>query len=444
MKITEEAIQAEKVLLASMLNYSNQFVRYGGELHPAIWNVAEHQILFQLMRQQYVDHGQIDLLGLRHMLTEKKIDLSLINDLPQGISQQSLDIYLNIIRETYQRRAYAQLAQELANTVIADNSDTGQLYELVQQTLKQQSEVLSYNKTKRIGDIISEAIHQKLRSGTIEWFSQKLQSVVGHIKNGELSVIGGRPGMGTQALCINQALYTALHHNIPVLYISLKTPAWQLVLEMAALRMDREVSGITQDDLTDTSTQTNEVIKELNNAPLHIVDDPTLHVYDLIQLMRYHFTNNQVKLFVIDDIQSLFLPTQYKSRDRELTIICHALKTLAKELNVPILCTSQVARYAEKRGGSITPILSDLRDSGSIEEVAATVLMLCRPAYYGRMEFEDGTSTHTALEVNVAKNSDGEQKTIRLLYLPSCRYVGDEFTDPGYQVPPSRQHEFDE
>jgi replicative DNA helicase len=444
MKITEEAMLAETIVLASLLNYGNQFLRYGIELHPKIWSVPAHQVLFQAMRQQYAEHGQIDLVGLRHTLTEKGVDLSVINNLPPGISHQSLDIYIKIIRDFYQKSSFVKLGYELIEAGNKDDVWAAQLDIMVQDAMRSQSEVLSYNKTKRIGDVISDAMAQKLRSGTIPWFSQRLQSCLGHIKNGEITIVGGRPGMGTQAFCINQVLHTALDGNTSVLYISLKTPAWQLVLEMAALTLGKKVSEVSQEDMTDTNTESGKVIEALNNAPLHLIDDPTLNINELIQLMRYHYVYNQVKFIVIEDIQHLFLPKQYKSRDRELTIICHELKALAKEFNIPIFCSSQISRLPEKRGGFNFPMLSDLRDSGSIEEIAATVLMLYRPECYGRTEFEDGTSTFRQMEVHVAKNTDGSLQTVRLMYNPPYLFIGDEIISHSYYIPTSRQNEFDD
>jgi replicative DNA helicase len=224
---------------------------------------------------------------------------------------------------------------------------------------------------------------------------------------GELVVIGGRPGMGKTQLVINLALNIST--TFPLLYFSLDLSSFALSSRFLASLSSINIQKIIQNKLNDEEKDNlNDAVKKLDDYKIFVNDSSNYSIQALKEHCKKHIEENGVKVIIIDYLQ-LISPLKYRNnREYEISIITRELKNIAKEFNVCVIVSSQLSRAVESRGGDKRPMLSDLRESGSIENDADMVIFIYRPEYYGIYEDADGNSTLRITELIVAKNRNGE------------------------------------
>jgi replicative DNA helicase len=188
----------------------------------------------------------------------------------------------------------------------------------------------------------------------------------------------------------------------------------------------------------------------LKEAPIYLLDNSRLSVFELRSIFKQYKLSHDIKLIMIDYLQLVQTSKRFSTREQEISMITKTLKLIARELNIPIMVSSQLSRSVERRGLNVTPLLSDLRESGSIEQDADKVIFLNRPEYYALNEFEDGTSTKGKADVIIAKNRTGPQASIRMNFRKECMLFEEDNTyapnngKPQFEVPASRKNEFDD
>jgi replicative DNA helicase len=239
-----------------------------------------------------------------------------------------------------------------------------------------------------------------------------LDSQINGFSKGELCVIGCRPAMGATTLLINMLIETCLNKNIPSAFISLKKSAnqWSTHFFKVLSSFDL-VTDFSADDLLVLSRTPlfESYFKKMEEAPLFFTDHRCKQMHVLESEIRALHANHKVELFFIDTLQELSLNRQFRgSHEQEIALITAKLKSLSIELNIAIVVTSRLSRAVESRGGMKRPNLSDLRESGAIEQDADKVLFIYRPEYYGISHDEFGDSTVGRMELIVAKNSTGK------------------------------------
>lgn len=291
----------------------------------------------------------------------------------------------------------------------------------VESTLPVSIGKLTSDRLKELTDL-TNIDHQFLKTGFVEF-----DEIFGGIMKGELMVVGGRPGMGKTTFMINLCTNMASIGK-PVAYISLELSNFQV-----ANRFISHSSKISLHELTKgfpTPKQLVEIkaaVDRFNDLPLFVYDQYNSSVFEIIERIRYLKDHHKVELVMIDYLQ-MVTASRNKYREAELAFISREFKKLAKELNIAIVASSQLSRQVENRpGGSKRPQLSDLRESGAIEQDADKVLFLYRPEYYGIEFDENNEPTKRLLELIMAKNKSGNLETIRL----KCEKYFTGFTDYG-------------
>lgn len=238
-------------------------------------------------------------------------------------------------------------------------------------------------------------------------------------KNGELIVIGGRPAMGKTAFGISMIRNIAILNRIPVAFFSLEMSSVQFMNRFLS-----NVSGVevNQDELY--SKQEHRLLddaeKIIEDAPVFLDDTPSLSVHELRTKASRLVREHQIKLIIVDYFQLLNASGMaFGNREEEIGVITRSLKALAKELNIPIIAFSQLNRSVENREGieGKRPQLSDLRDSGSIEQDADMICFIHRPEYYKILQDDKGNDLHGMAEIIVAKNRNGKMGDARLRFL---------------------------
>ena len=238
----------------------------------------------------------------------------------------------------------------------------------------------------------------------------------------DLIIVAARPGMGKTALTLSMARNIAVNSDIPVAFFSLEMSSVQLIT-----RLISSETGLSSEKLRTGKLekheweQLNVKVKTLEKAPLFIDDTPSLSIFDLRAKARRLASQHGIKMVIIDYLQLMTAGGSQKggNREQEISTISRNLKALAKELNVPVIALSQLSRAVETRGGSKRPILSDLRESGAIEQDADIVSFIYRPEYYKIEEWDDEerTPTQGQAEFIVAKHRNGGLDNIRLKFV---------------------------
>ena len=238
---------------------------------------------------------------------------------------------------------------------------------------------------------------------------QYLDEDFGGLSLGELVVVGGRPGMGKSQFVIN--LVSNICDRKPILFFSFDLTPSTLTSRILSNRTGIAVNNIIQNQLVNADINLIKLAaKQLENSKLFISDIGVSNVNQTIEIIKEHVELYNTKIVVIDYLQLLGLGKYNTGREAEIGHICRVLKMCAKELNISIVLLSQLSRAVETRGSSKKPQLSDLRDSGSIEQIADKVWLLYRPEYYmiDELDDDDFTSTNCILMLLVAKNKNGK------------------------------------
>jgi replicative DNA helicase len=243
--------------------------------------------------------------------------------------------------------------------------------------------------------------------------------VTGGWQKSDLIVIAARPGMGKTALVMSMARNMAVDYKRPVAFFSLEMNALQLVTRLISSETQLPAEKLKRGLLeTYEWEQLNSKIANLTEAPLIIDDTPALSIFELRAKARRLKQQKDINLIVIDYLQLMSIGSESRgNREQEISNISRSLKSLAKELNIPVIAISQLSRAVETRGGSKRPILSDLRESGAIEQDADLVVFIYRPEYYKIEYFEDQAPTKDTAEIIIAKNRNGATKDIRLKFV---------------------------
>ncbi|MBR5678388.1 MAG: AAA family ATPase [Paludibacteraceae bacterium] len=256
---------------------------------------------------------------------------------------------------------------------------------------------------------------------------------------GDLVIIAARPSVGKTAFALTMARNMAADHHIPVAFFSTEMSSEQLMTRLLVSE-----AGLSADKLRGAKKMNpqewrrlNEAIGRLEQVPMSIDITGSISIHELRAKARRLVSREHVKIIIVDYLQHMTGPPSAQSREQEVAAISRMLKDIAIELNVPVIALSQLNRDMEKRGGNKRPQLSDLRDSGSIEQDADIVMFLHRPEYYG---MADTNSPEGETNVIFAKHRNGEVGEVQMRFLKSeCRFV--DYNEPYVNLVPSRMNQ---
>ncbi len=247
----------------------------------------------------------------------------------------------------------------------------------------------------------------------------KLDRVTSGWQKSDLVIIAARPGMGKTAFALSMARNIAINHDKAIGFFSLEMSSEQLVSRLIASEAELSASKLRRGDLKDYEmVQLHEKIKQLSDAQIYIDDTPALTVFELRAKARRLVKNHNVEIIIIDYLQLMSAGGNAGNREQEISTISRSLKGIAKELKIPVIALSQVNRGVESRTGtgSKRPMLSDLRESGAIEQDADIVTFIYRPEYYKIYEWDNGDDSRSQAEIIIAKHRNGALENVRLKF----------------------------
>ncbi|MBT4738523.1 MAG: replicative DNA helicase, partial [Flavobacteriales bacterium] len=331
------------------------------------------------------------------IIAEKFIQRKLIN-ISSGIIEESLDDTIDVF-ETLNKAE-----QELFNVT---EGTLRKSYDSMSDLIKVSLKNIENLKNKEAG-----------LSGVPSGFS-KLDRVTSGWQKSDLIICAARPGMGKTAFALTMARNIAIEHGMGVGVFSLEMSSEQLVNRLISSESEIDAGKLRKGDLKEHEwVQLHSKIKDLSKAPIFIDDTPAISVFELRAKARRLVKKHGVKMIIIDYLQLMTAGGKGGNREQEISTISRSLKGISKELAIPVMALSQVNRALEQRSGvgSKRPMLSDLRESGAIEQDADIVTFIYRPEYYKIQEWEDGENCLGQSEIIVAKHRNGGLDNIRLKF----------------------------
>ncbi|MCX7652867.1 MAG: replicative DNA helicase [Bacteroidia bacterium] len=428
-RVIPQALEVEKALLGALLIEKDAIAKVIDLLTPEVFYDARHQSIFAAIRSLFDKGLPIDLISvqeaLRHTGEIRNIGPYYLAELTLGVaSSANAETYARIIVEKYLLRQIITLSGELTEKAFSDETDAFDLLDAAENRLYELSQHHLRRSVQPGQRVLQEALAllEKLRNknqpltGVPSGFPELDRMTAGWQKS-DLIILAARPSMGKTAFALNLARRAA-EAGYPVAIFSLEMSALQLMYRF--ISMEVEISS----EILRTGQISPEVwlalpqkLERLAQAPIFIDDTPSITIYDLRAKCRRLKAEKNIQLVMIDYLQLMGSVQRNLNREQEIASISRSLKALARELEVPIIALSQLSRAVETRGGDRRPQLSDLRESGSLEQDADVVIFLYRPEYYGIMQDEDGQPTQGITEVLLSKQRNGPIGKVRLRFI---------------------------
>ncbi|KQC33006.1 DNA helicase [Nonlabens sp. YIK11] len=433
-KIPPQAIDLEKVVLGALMIDGKGVDEVIDLLTPDAFYHKAHQSIFDAIDKLFKSGSPVDLLTVSAQLRRDEKLESVGGDhylvqLSQLVSSTAhIEFHARIILQKFIQRSLIKISTEIINDSYEESTDVfdlldkaeSKLYEVAQGNIRKSTET-AMDLVRQAKQRIEEIAKRDGLSGVPTGFND-LDKLTSGWQPSDLVIIAARPGMGKTAFTLSMARNIAVGSNIPVAFFSLEMSSVQLIT-----RLISSETGLSSEKLRTGNLepheweQLNVKVKDLEQAPIFIDDTPSLSIFDLRAKCRRLASQHGIKLIMVDYLQLMTAQTNAKggNREQEISTISRNLKALAKELEVPVIALSQLSRAVETRGGSKRPLLSDLRESGAIEQDADIVSFIYRPEYYGLEEWDDDDQTpcKNQAEFIVAKHRNGATDSIRLKFL---------------------------
>ncbi|MDP3312660.1 replicative DNA helicase [Lutibacter sp.] len=434
-KIPPQAIDLEEAVLGAMLIDKKGVDDIIDILHSDAFYKKSNQLIYQAIFDLFQNSQPIDLLTVSNHLRKSENldavggDFYLVGLTQKVASSAHIEFHARIILQKYIQRKLISISSEIIEEAydetvdvfdLLDNAET-KLFEVTQGNLKKGSEDAQGLVSQAIKKI-QEIANKKGMSGVPTGFT-RLDELTSGWQPSDLIILAARPGMGKTAFVMSMAKNMAIDFDIPVAIFSLEMSSVQLITRMISSETGISSSKLRKGNLERHEwEQLNVKVKNLSNAPIYIDDSPSLSIFDLRAKARRLASQYGIKVVVIDYLQLMTAGTSQKgggNREQEISTISRNLKALAKELAIPVIALSQLSRAVETRGGSKRPLLSDLRESGAIEQDADIVSFIYRPEYYGHQEWDDEERTpcEGQAEFIVAKHRNGGLDNIKLKFI---------------------------
>jgi len=436
-KMPPNALDFERLVIGTFLIDKKGLDHSIDLLTPEVFYDPRHQVLFSAILKLYEGNQPVDLMTIIQALKkEGRLNLAggdaYIIDLTMGVSSSAhIEYHVRVILEKYILRSLINVSANVIDASYKESTDVFELldkaeqsfFEITNGTIKKGFDTAN-SLVKQAIDTIKSLKDKEGLSGVPSGF-RDVDKETGGWQNSDLIIIAARPAMGKTAFLLSMARNIAVGHKIPMALFSLEMASVQLITRMIASETRISSEKLRKGTLDDEEWQrlfSN--VSELENAPLYIDETPSLSIFDFRAKCRRLVMQHGVKIIMVDYLQLMTAGGGGKgagNREQEISMISRSLKAIAKELNVPVIALSQLSRSVETRPGK-RPQLSDLRESGAIEQDADIVSFIFRPEYYKITVWdndEEGqeTSTENQAELIIAKHRNGATADVRLSFL---------------------------
>ena len=433
-KLPPQALDLEEAVIGAMLIDKKGVDEVIDLLQPDAFYKSAHQNIFESILNLFQNSQPIDLLTVSEDLKKNgKLesvggDYYLVQLTQKVASSAHIEFHARIILQKFIQRSLIRISNEIIESSYKDSTDVfdlldeaeSKLYDVAQGNIKKSSDT-AQNLVMLAKKKIEEIANKDGLSGISTGF-EKLDALTSGWQPSDLIIIAARPGMGKTALTLSMARNIAVTKEVPVAFFSLEMSSIQLITRLISAETGLSSEKLRTGKLADHEwKQLNVKVGDLEKAPLYIDDTPALSIFDLRAKARRLASQHKIKLIVVDYLQLMTAGNSNKAgnREQEISTISRNLKSLAKELDIPVIALSQLSRAVETRGGTKRPQLSDLRESGAIEQDADIVSFIYRPEYYQIEEWDDEehSSSIGQAELIVAKHRNGGLDNIRMKFI---------------------------
>ncbi|MBC8048179.1 MAG: replicative DNA helicase [Fimbriimonadaceae bacterium] len=453
-KLPPQAIDLEEAVLGAFMIDRDAVTNAIEILRPESFYDDRHRIIFTAIRRLFEKTQPIDLLTVTEELRkmgqlEEAGGPFYITTLTNRVASAAhIEHHARIVAQKFIQRELIKISSEIINESYEDTTDVFELLDKAEQNLFNIADKNLRTSYNEIHNLISSTIkeidearsHEDSLTGCPSGFTN-LDRLTGGWQKSDLIIVAARPSMGKTAFTLSLARNAAVDFNKGVAIFSLEMSAQQLVKRLLSAETELPAEKIIKGHLAEHEmVQLVKMSNRLSEAKLFIDDTPAINIFELRAKCRRLKMQHDIQLVVIDYLQLMTTNDSGKgsgNREQEISQISRSLKSIAKELNIPIIALSQLSRKVEDRGGNKRPMLSDLRESGAIEQDADIVMFLYRPEYYGLDVDENGNPTKGIAEVIISKHRNGALDTIRTKFIDRfIKFVDlDEFYTPGNLTP---------
>lgn len=431
-RIAPRDLELEEAVLGALMLEKDAYSYVCDILKPDSFYEPAHSKVYEAIQTLGASQRPIDMLTVtEQMRLNDTLDEvggpAFIAQLTGRVASAAhVDFHARIVAQKYLARELINFSANISSKAYDESNDVddllqeaeGRLFEISQRNVKKDVTQIDPIIQQAMTQIEAAANRTSGLSGLESGF-HKLDKLTSGWQPSDLIIIAARPAMGKTAFVLSMAKNMAVNYNTPVAVFSLEMSNLQLVNRLISNVCEIEGSKIKSGQLTAVEwEQLIARIKNLNGAPLFIDDTPSLSIFELQTKARRLVREHNVKFIIIDYLQLMNASgMKFGSREQEVSMISRSLKQLAKELNIPIVALSQLNRSVESRADGKRPQLSDLRESGAIEQDADIVCFIHRPEYYYRSDTDaNGNDIRGLAEFIVAKHRSGSVEDIRLRF----------------------------
>jgi len=446
-KIQPQAKELEEVVLGAMMVEKSAVNAVIDVLQPESFYVEAYGEVFRAIQTLFNNSEPIDLLTVTEQLRKDgKLDMlggsHRVASLTSRVaSSANVEFHARIIAQKHIQRELIRVSNAIIEKAYDETSDVfdlldeaeSKLFEVAEGNIRKSYESMSTVMRQALDDIESARNNEDGVSGVPSGFHD-LDKITGGWQRSDMIVLAARPGMGKTAFVLSMARNMAVDHDIPVAVFSLEMSAVQLVQRLISSETEINSDKFRKGNLEEHEyQQLHSRCGKLSKAPLFIDDTPGLNIFELRAKCRRLKAQHGIDMVIIDYLQLMSAGSDKGNREQEISSISRSIKGIAKELDVPIIALSQLSRNVETRGGDKRPLLSDLRESGAIEQDADIVAFIYRAEYYGITEHPDGIDTAGLGELILAKHRHGALDTIKMKFVKNLAKFAnyDTFGDLG-------------
>lgn len=464
-KLPPQALDLEEAVLGAVLIERNALTDILDILRAEMFYVEANQIIFETCVKLSMDSTPIDLMTVAAELRasgklEKVGGAFYLTQLADRVvSSANIEYHARIVAEMYVKR---ELIRQATQTISKCYDETEDIFDVISESDMHRDEMLNQVTSKKeISnlDAVSHVFHhmEEMQLNPIRGLTgipsgmSGIDKVTGGWRDSDLIILAARPAMGKTSLALQMAI-NAAQQGMPVAVFSIEMSYQQLTKKMLSIQ-----SGVSYEKIHKNQFDPEDwAILKASKAsaaslPIHWDDTPSINITELVAKSKRMKRKHDIRMLVVDYLQIITTPRVFgRNREQEISYISRTLKGLAKELNIPVIALSQLSRAVEQRP-SKRPMLSDLRESGSIEQDADIVTFLYRPEYYKILEDEAGNSTSGQAEFLIAKHRNGETADVKLEFVHKTTgfrdwhnpndWIGGD--DPMSGIQPSRDFEDD-
>ncbi len=430
--VPPQALDLEEAVLGALMLEKDSVIAVQEYITPDAFYSEPHKLIYRAIEGLARDLQPVDLYTVTQRLrVEQELDAAggaaYLAQLTQRVdSAANVEFHARIIAQKYVQRELIRAATQIQRNSYDESSDVvdligfaeGEIFKVAEGHIKRSVQSSRDILARALAMIEEAAKNDSAFNGVPSGFTAIDKKTLGWQRS-DLIIVAARPSMGKTAFVLTMARNMAVDYEQGVAFFSLEMSAEQLMMRLIVAETGIASTSIKTGRLSaDEWKALESKTKPLANAPIYIDDTPALSIFEFRSKARRLKIQHDIKIIIIDYLQLMTGSAEMRgNREQEVSFISRTLKAIAKDLDVPIIALSQLSRATVTRGGSSRPMLSDLRESGAIEQDADIVAFIHRPEYYGMTQNEDGTSTAGMAEIIMAKHRNGEVCDVPLRFI---------------------------